>query len=118
MATNKKDRLRTKRRTLRVRSRVRRDNALPRVSIFRSLKHMYAQIIDDATHATLVSCSSLELKDVSGDKRVVAKAVGFELAKRAKEKGIEKAKFDRGPFLYHGRVEAVAQGLRDGDMRL
>ena len=61
----------------------------PRLSVFRSNRHMYAQIIDDNAHTTLVSCSSLELKDVKGDKKAVANAVGKELAKRAKEKGIK-----------------------------
>lgn len=90
--------------------------ACPRVTVFRSLKNIYAQVIDDTTHATLVSCSSLELDKVSGDKKSVAHAVGMALGKKAKEKGIEKALFDRGSFLYHGRIRSVAEGLREAGL--
>ncbi len=64
MVTHKKDRIRAKRRTMRVRSHIKKVSALPRVSVFRSLTNMYAQVIDDNTHATLASCSTLELKDI------------------------------------------------------
>ena len=88
MAITRKDRARKKRRTLRVRNRLSK-GTLPRVSVFRSLKNVYGQVIDDNAHATLASCSSLTLKDVKGVKKEVAHAVGKELAKRAKEKGID-----------------------------
>ena len=80
------------------------------VSVFRSASHMYAQLIDDAQHKTLASCSSIELKK-SGTKKEVAHAIGKELAQRALKAGVQEAIFDRGQFLYHGRVAALADGL-------
>lgn len=106
-----------KRRSLRVRRKV-RNTGVPRVSVFRSAKNIYAQLIDDALHKTIVSCSTLELKDLTGSKKERAQRVGKELAERAKKAGIEQAVFDRGSFLYHGRVAAVAEGLREGGLRI
>lgn len=103
------------RRKMRVRNHVKRGGH--RVSVTRSLKHMHAQLIDDATHKTLASCSSLQL-DIVGDKKAVARAVGLELARKAKELGVVRAVFDRGPFLYHGRVAQVAEGLREGGLSI
>lgn len=117
MAICKKDRIKAKRRTMRVRAKIKRFGMPPRVSVSRSLSHIYAQIIDDMKQHTLASCSSLELKNLSGDKKAVAHAVGLELAKRAKEKGVEVVVFDRGQFKFHGRVEALANGLREGSMK-
>lgn len=94
-----------------------RNSVLPRVSVFRSLNNIYAQLIDDAAQATITSCSSLEIK-ASGDKKAQAHAVGLELAKRIKDKGIEAAKFDRGRYLYHGRLAALAEGLREGGLKI
>ncbi len=88
-----------------------------RVTVFRSLKYIYAQIINDLIGHTLVACSSLELKDVAGDKQAIAYAIGRELAKRAKEKNIETVVFDRGRFHYHGRVKSLAKGLREGGIK-
>ena len=116
MSVLRKIKNRAKRRALRVRNKFKTE--LPRVSVFRSLNNIYAQIIDDNTHSTLVSCSSLELKNIKGDKSAVANAVGKELASRAKDKGISVAVFDRGRFLYHGRVKALAEGLRDGGLKI
>ncbi len=113
MAISRKDRIRAKRRTMRVRSRLTK-GVVPRVAVFRSLKHIQGQIIDDMAQTTLVSCASFQLKDAKGDKKTKAYAVGQELAKRAKEKGIDRVIFDRGPYKYHGRVQAFAQGLREG----
>lgn len=107
---------REKRRTMRVRSRLKKHSEMPRVSVFRSLKHIYAQVIDDAGQKTIASCSSLELKDIDGDKKSLAYAVGKELASRAKQEGITKVIFDRGKYRYHGRVEQIARGLRDADI--
>lgn len=107
---------RNQRRVFRVRNKM--DKNMPRVSVFRSLNHIYAQIIDDNAHATLTSCSSLELKNQKGDKKAVAHAVGVELAKRARDKNIEAAVFDRGSFLYHGRVKSLAEGLREGGLHI
>ena len=117
VSIQKKINKRKKRRALHVRSRIKRDTTLPRVSVFRSLKQIYAQIIDDAQHATLVSCSSLHVSP-EGTKSEVANAVGLELAKRALQQGITKVVFDRGSFLYHGRVKALAEGLRAGGLQV
>jgi large subunit ribosomal protein L18 len=117
MATHKKDRITTARRILRVRAKVKRYGMPPRVSVFRSLKHMYAQIIDDMNQHTVASCSSLEIDDLKGDKTAVARAIGLELAKRAKAKGVDAVVFDRGRFKFHGRVKALADGLREGTLR-
>lgn len=107
------------RRAFRVRSGIKRHSQLHRVSVFKSLKYIYAQLIDDATHKTLASCSSLEFKDSDlGDKKATARHVGLELAKRAQGAGIEKAVFDRGSFLYHGRIKALAEGLREGGLKI
>lgn len=118
MSVLKKIKDRTERRKNRVSGRIRRETLLPRVSVFRSLNHMYAQLIDDATGMTIASSSTLEFKGLVGDKKTVAQAIGKELAQRAQEKGVKKAAFDRGSFLYHGRVAAVAQGLRDGGLEI
>ena len=117
MATTKKDRITAARRVLRVRAKVKRYGMPPRVSVFRSLKHMYAQIIDDMSQRTVASCSSLEVNDLKGDKTEVARAIGLELAKRAKAKGVDAVVFDRGRFKFHGRVKALADGLREGTLK-
>lgn len=93
----------------------------PRVSIFRSSKHIYAQIIDDERGATIVSASSLmpEIRDkanVFEDKRAVAKEVGRIIGQKAKEKGIKIVAFDRGGYLYHGRVKALADAAREAGL--
>lgn len=117
MSIAKKIKKREVSRALRVRNRLRRQSDLPRVSVFRSLNQIYAQIIDDSVHKTLVSCSSLVVKH-KGTKTEIAAAVGKELAKLALEKGVTKACFDRGSFLYHGRVKALAEGLREGGLQI
>ena len=88
----------------------------PRVSVFRSLKQIYAQVIDDVAGKTLVSFSSLQLKDAKGDKSAIARQIGLELGKLAKEKSVTEVFFDRGPYRYHGRVRALAEGLREGGL--
>lgn len=86
----------------------------PRLSVFRSNKAIYAQLIDDIAGHTLASANS---KGVSGETNLdVAKAVGKTLAEQAKSKGIEDALFDRGGYLYHGRVKALAEGAREGGL--
>lgn len=107
---------RTERRKFRVRGKM--DITKPRISVFRSLDNIYAQIIDDIAQKTVVSCSSLELKTIKGDKKEVARAVGKELAQRAREKKIMTAVFDRGAFKYHGRVQSLAEGLREGGLQV
>ena len=92
----------------------------PRLSVFRSSKHIYAQIIDDVKGETLAAASSLE-KEVRGDAKTganvdAAKAVGVRVAQRAKEKGVKQVVFDRGGYLYHGRVKALAEAAREGGL--
>ena len=118
MSLQKKMKKRVQRRILRVRAKVKHIGHLPRVSVFRSLNHIYAQLIDDGAQKTLVSCSSLELTDLKGDKKAVAHSVGLELAARAKRQGVEGAVLDRGRFLYHGRIKALTEGLREGGLKI
>lgn len=118
MSLIRKNNQRRKRRELRIRSRLTSNTGLHRISIFRSASHIYGQLIDDNVGATLASCSTIELKNLSGDKKAIAKAIGIELAKKSLEKGISKAQFDRGRFLYHGRVKAFAEGLREGGLKI
>jgi large subunit ribosomal protein L18 len=92
----------------------------PRLSVFRSSKHIYAQVIDDVKGETLVAASSVE-KEVRGGAKTganvdAAKAVGLRLAERAKEKGVKQVIFDRGAYLYHGRVKALADAAREGGL--
>ncbi len=103
------------RRSLRVRAGVR-----PRLSVHRSSKHIYAQVIDDAQGKTLASASTLE-KDVKGSlktgaDKAAAAAVGKLLAERAVKAGIKEVVFDRGGYLYHGRVKALADAAREGGL--
>lgn len=116
MSVERKIAKRTERRALRVRRRL--DTSRPRVSVFRSLNHMYAQLIDDTAQKTIASCSTLTVKLATGDKKARAFEVGKELARRAREAGVESAVFDRGSFLYHGRVKALAEGLREGGLKI
>ena len=86
----------------------------PRLSVFRSNKGIYAQVIDDLEGRTLVSASSGEVKESGLNKSQMAGKVGELLAGRAREKNIEKVVFDRGSYLFHGRVKAFAEGVRKG----
>ena len=109
------------RRATRVRENLRVKSSRPRVSVFRSLNHIYAQIIDDAKQETLIASSSLVLKldnQNKVDKKAMAKAVGIDLAKKAIEANIQEVCFDRGSYLYHGRVLSLAEGLREGGLKL
>jgi large subunit ribosomal protein L18 len=93
--------------------------ARPRLAVFRSLEHIYGQIIDDTAGNTLVAASDLEAALKNGEhgtKSDRAKQVGQLLAERAKEKGITAVVFDRGGFLYHGRIKALADGAREGGL--
>jgi large subunit ribosomal protein L18 len=106
-----------RRRRARVRMQVKRSaNGRPRLSVFRSNKYIYAQVIDDATGATVASASSIEKDVKSGANQSVASEVGKLVAKRAAEKGIKSVVFDRGPYLYHGRVKALADAAREGGL--
>ena len=88
----------------------------PRLAIFRSLKHIYAQVIDDTTGVTLAAASSAEKKLSAKGNRAGAKAVGAAVAERAKGKGINSVVFDRGGFRYHGRVASLAEGAREAGL--
>lgn len=96
----------------RIRKRVEGTPQRPRLAVFRSIKHIYAQVIDDLAGVTLVAASSAEKDAVDGGNLVGAQAIGRLVAERAKEKGIEKVVFDRGGFLYHGRIKALADAAR------
>lgn len=110
-----------KRRHVRVRARVVGTPRRPRLNIFRSSAHIYAQVIDDTAGHTLVAASDLEqeILERAGEgatKTARAKTVGAVVAERAKAAGIDAVVFDRGGFLYHGRVRAVADGAREGGL--
>ncbi|RDI95856.1 50S ribosomal protein L18 [Meiothermus sp. QL-1] len=102
------------RRKFRVRNAVKASGRL-RLSVYRSLQHIYAQIIDDSQGRTLAAASSLALK-LTGNKTEVARKVGLAIAEAAKAKGITKVVFDRGAYKYHGRVKALAEGAREGGL--
>lgn len=105
------------RRHRRVRAKVSGTSERPRLCVFRSAKHIYAQMIDDQRGKTLVSASDKELKNTKNLKKVErAKEVGKLIAKKAVEKKIESAVFDRGGYKYHGRVKALAEGAREGGL--
>src|SRR5436305_8246398 len=98
----------------RVRARVIGTAERPRLNVFRSLNHIYAQVIDDTQGHTLVAASTLDKTVAESPKIEQAKAVGKLVAERAKGAGIKKVVFDRGGYLYHGRIKALAEGAREG----
>lgn len=101
----------------RVRGKIAGTPERPRLNVFRSGTNIYAQVIDDTTGKTLVSASSLEKGfEGAGSNMEAAKKVGQMVAERAKAKGIDTAVFDRGGYLYHGRVQALAEGAREGGL--
>ena len=105
----------------RIRKRLSGAPARPRLAVFRSNKHIYAQIIDDSKGATLITASTLDAdakKDLKyGGNIAAAKAVGKLVAERAKAKGIEAVLFDRGGYIYHGRVKALAEAAREAGLK-
>jgi large subunit ribosomal protein L18 len=101
-----------------LRKRLAGDGGTPRLAVFRSNRHIYAQVIDDVAGATLASASSLEASVGKDAKSSVAGSVGKLVAERAKAKGISKVVFDRGGFKYHGRVAKVADGAREAGLEL
>lgn len=109
-----------KRRHARIRKKVAGTSERPRLSVHRSLDHIYAQIIDDSNQRTVISASSLdkEFKDKKSHKgnTGTAKQIGALVAKRALEKGIKKVVFDRSGYLYHGRVKALAEAAREAGL--
>jgi large subunit ribosomal protein L18 len=106
---------------LRIRKKVRGTRERPRLAIFRSLNHIFAQVIDDDHGMTLVSASSLDketsLGQGAGGNVAGAKVVGAEIAKRARAKGIERVVCDRGGYPYHGRVKALADAAREAGLK-
>jgi large subunit ribosomal protein L18 len=100
----------------RIRKRVSGSGERPRLSVFRSSRHIYAQIVDDARGVTLVCASSKETPGAGSGKTAASTAVGRLLAERARGKGIVRVCFDRGGYLYHGRVKALADGARAGGL--
>jgi len=110
-----------KRRHLRVRKRVEGGSERPRLSVFRSSAHIYAQVIDDAARRTLAAASDLEAALRAGSKgtakTAVATAVGKLVAERAKEAGVSRVVFDRGGYRFHGRVKALAEAAREAGLQ-
>jgi large subunit ribosomal protein L18 len=106
---------RRKRIQMRIRKKISGTADRPRISVFRSNTQIYAQIIDDTAGKTLASASSVELK-AKGNKTEVAAHVGKALAAKAKEAGLTNVVFDRGGYLFHGRVKALADGAREGGL--
>jgi large subunit ribosomal protein L18 len=104
------------RRKRRIRGRLSGTPERPRVSVFRSNKSIYAQLVDDAGACTIAAARSAEVDGTGLKKSEVAKRVGELLAQRAKDKGIERVVFDRSGYLYHGRVKALAEGAREGGL--
>ena len=123
------------RRHARVREKVRGSAARPRLAVFRSLTHIYAQLVDDDAGTTLAAASSLDVrtrpaspaasgpqskdtKDAKGKRTELAKSVGTLLGDRAKQKGVTEVVFDRGGYRYHGRVKALADGVRAAGVKV
>jgi len=106
------------RRHKRIRARVSGTSKVPRLSVFRSAKHIYAQLLNDEKGNTLVSASDLELKKKKRTGKIsVALEVGKLIAEKAQKKKIDKVVFDRGGYAYHGRVKALAEGAREGGLK-
>ncbi len=105
-------------RHLRVRSKISGTAARPRLSVYRSAKNISAQIIDDVAGVTLVAASTVEKSfTANGGNKDAAKAIGKLIAERAIEKGITEVVFDRGGYVYHGRVQELAEGAREGGLK-
>ena len=120
MATKTKEDIRTRIRA-RIRKKLSGSPARPRLAVFRSESHIYAQVIDDEKGATVCAASSLDkelrAKSKRGANIAAAKAVGQLIASRAKEKGVDAVVFDRGGFQYHGRIKALADAAREGGLK-
>jgi large subunit ribosomal protein L18 len=98
----------------RIRAKLSGTTERPRLNVYRSLNNIYAQVIDDQTGTTLVSASTIKLK--TGGNIAAAKEIGKEVAQKAVEKGIKKVVFDRGGYLYHGRIKALADAAREAGL--
>jgi len=100
----------------RIREKLSGSTERPRLNVYRSLNHIYAQVIDDQKGETLVSASTIALKLKTGGNVAAAKEIGKAIAEKATAKGIKKVVFDRGGFLYHGRIKALADAAREGGL--
>jgi len=118
MTTGKSREIGRVRRHARVREKVRGTAARPRLAVYRSLAQIYAQVIDDEAGKTLAAASSLDTKDSKTKKSARAKAVGTAIGERAKKAGITEVVFDRGGYRYHGRVKALAEGVRAAGVKV
>ena len=101
----------------RVRAKISGTAACPRLSVYRSLNHIYAQLVDDANGVTLAAAATVEKEFEYGGNKEAAKAIGKLIAERAIEKGITTVVFDRSGYLYHGRVKELAEGAREGGLQ-
>ena len=106
-----------KRKHIRVRNKISGTPSCPRLNVFRSNAHIHAQIIDDVNRVTLVASSSVALKLENGSNIEAAKAVGKDIAEKAIAKNIENVVFDRGGYIYHGRVKALAEAAREAGLK-
>lgn len=105
-------------RSRRVRSRIKGTSERPRLVVFKSLKHIYAQLVDDASRRTLTGVSSLKGGlNIAGNQTEKAKAVGAAIAKKAKDLGLESLVFDRSGYIYHGRIKALAEAVRESGLK-
>ena len=100
----------------RIRERIQGTTERPRLNVYRSLNHIYAQVIDDSEGRTLVSASTVADKVKTGGNVAAAKEIGKLVAERAKEKGIKRVVYDRGGYLYHGRIKALADAAREAGL--
>jgi large subunit ribosomal protein L18 len=100
----------------RIRAKMSGTSERPRLNVYRSLNHIYVQVIDDAQGVTLVSASTVSSKVKTGGNVAAAKEIGKLVAERAQEKGIKKVVFDRGGYLYHGRIKALADAAREAGL--
>src|SRR3954452_2658946 len=117
--TNMKKQALRLRRKAHIRKKVEGSQERPRLSVYRSLNHIYAQVIDDSSSKTLAAASTLspELKEGKGKKKDQAKEVGKLIAKKCQDIKVEAVVFDRNGFMYHGRIAAVAAGAREGGLK-
>ena len=116
MLSNSKNESRKKRHRS-IRKRIEGNTERPRLAVFRSTRHIYAQVIDDLAQKTLVSTSDVDAEKGAGKKKDRAKQVGTAIAKLCLEKGIDKVVFDRAGYKYHGRVSALADGAREAGLK-
>lgn len=104
----------------RIRKRIRRKvngtAERPRLAVFKSLKHIYVQLVDDASGKTIISASTREKDGTAGSNAAAAKAIGALIAKKAKDKGVTRVVFDRGGYLYHGNIKALADAARENGL--